>query len=112
MTNEQPEALRLAELLEAVPFIGFVFDEQPGVEDPGLAKDAAAELRRLHAELEVTERQVEILTDALAESRKMDVDLLWQALEAFGQLQVNSSMSIHQLEIIASVVESLKERLK
>jgi hypothetical protein len=47
--TQQTEASRLADLLEAVPFVGFVFNEQPGTEDPGLAKEAAAELRRLEA---------------------------------------------------------------
>ncbi len=54
--TQQPEALRIADLLEAVPFIGFIFDEQSGTEDPGLVKEAAAELRRLH-ELEESQKE-------------------------------------------------------
>ena len=46
--NKQSEALRLADALETVPFIGFISDGQPGTEDPFLCKQAAAELRRLH----------------------------------------------------------------
>jgi hypothetical protein len=39
--------------------------------DPkSLTRKASAELRRLQAELEATNRQVEILSDALAESRR------------------------------------------
>ena len=53
MTDKQPKALMLADaLLEPV-----VLDKH--------AMQAAAELRRLHSELEATDRQVNILTDAL-----------------------------------------------
>ncbi len=69
--NAQPEALELAEKLEAVPFIGFIYDGLPGTEDPVLCKQAAAELRRLH---EVNSELVEALKafdDAAKDSKSI-----------------------------------------
>ena len=97
----QPEALRLAdELLDGMN------DEHWNQ----LNADAAAELRRLHAELQATERQVEILTDALVESRKMDVDLLRQALDVLeNHTAIKHPQQIYYRD---SAIAALKERLK
>ena len=65
-----PAALRLADHLER--FRSFPDD---------LA--AAAELRRLHAEIEATERQVEILTDELSKCSKENAKLR-EALKEVG----------------------------
>ncbi len=59
MTTEKPLAIALADALEN--FFGGAPSEQ-----------AAAELRRLHAELEATERQVEILSDDLSKCSKVN----------------------------------------
>jgi hypothetical protein len=61
MTQES-NALRLADAYEATGLRGHI--------------EAAAELRRQHEEIQATERQVEILSDALAESRKINAELL------------------------------------
>ena len=50
MTDKQPEALRLAELLELAP--------EDGVE-PQTTEDAAAELRRLQARIAELEAELE-----------------------------------------------------
>lgn len=50
MTTKQPEALRLADALNGIPFIGFFAHGQLGTEDSGVCKEAATELRRLHEE--------------------------------------------------------------
>ena len=52
MTTQQPEALRLAELLELAP--------EDGVE-PQTAEDAAAELRRQHARIAELEAKLEAI---------------------------------------------------
>ena len=49
MTDTQPEALRLADELDAVPETGA---------DPQMIQEAAAELRRLHAEVELLRKMV------------------------------------------------------
>ena len=67
VVREKPEALRLADLLEKPAGSSSVF------RDP-----AAAELRRLHAEVEENDRNLGDLTDDLIKA----VALLRQALEA------------------------------
>jgi hypothetical protein len=64
--STQPEALRLADLLESCPLT--VGDAQQAV--------AAAELRRLHELHELYRDKVQRVTDALAESRKANQELL------------------------------------
>ena len=86
--TKQAEALRLADLLDAVPFIGFVFDEQPGMEDPSLAKEAAVELRRLHEE---NQRLKTVMIAAAEEIAKH-----WEAhcdVEGYGPVNL-----LHRLE--------------
>ena len=76
----QPEALRLADLLETYPL-------------NECDKEAAAELRRLHEELAVTVYQVELLSDDLSRCSKMNSELLealssvwlWMKNQADGQ---------------------------
>ena len=58
MTNKQPEALRLAELLELAP--------EDGIE-PQTTEDAAAELRRQHAEIESLQATIEIMVEEHAD---------------------------------------------
>lgn len=88
MTNEQSTALRLAELLEAVPFIGFVFDEQPGVEDPGLAKDAAAMLRKLY--VHNTELENSLIKKSIA------IQKIWKERDELRQQQVADEALLRQ----------------
>jgi hypothetical protein len=52
MTPEQPLALRLADDIDAVPEIGA---------DPDMLQDAAAELRRLHAENEAMREALAVM---------------------------------------------------
>ena len=60
---KKPEALRLAEWLDN--------RTMKMLQD----REAARELRRLHAELEATDRQVEILTDELSKCDKENAKL-------------------------------------
>lgn len=62
----QPKALRLAELMLERPHDALDF----------LPAKAAAELRRLHEELQATERQVEILSDDLSRCSRLNAELL------------------------------------
>ena len=58
MTDKQPEALRLAELLELAP--------EDGVE-PQTTEDAAAELRRLHARIAELEARIKTMAEEHAD---------------------------------------------
>jgi septal ring factor EnvC (AmiA/AmiB activator) len=78
MTTEQPLALRLADYLDVTPRTGLAYSAKV---------QAAAELRRQHAEIEATDRQVEILTDTLSECSKANARLHAEneALRGFAQ---------------------------
>ena len=67
----QPEALRLADAMDAVNT-----NNADSLLVQMAARSAAAELRRLHEELAATERQVEILSDDLSRCGKMNSELL------------------------------------
>lgn len=79
--SAQPEALRLADWLQAaVQTYPQMSEDEPGgyaTEVDQVMDEAAAELRRLHAENEANERNLCQLTDELAKT----VTLLRQALE-------------------------------
>ena len=82
----QLEALRLAEALENTPN----WQKEEWNSDwkasvmhfSRVPFEAAAELRRLHEELQATERQVEILSDDLSRCSKINRELLEALIEA------------------------------
>jgi hypothetical protein len=67
MTHTKDEALKLASALDNW---ATQMDMGRKPDPKSLTRKASAELRRLQAELDATNRQVEILSDALAESRR------------------------------------------
>ena len=78
---QQPRALRLAYRLEdfALSLPAYGFDDQP-------PKDAAAELRRLHARVKEFEAERDVAKGSLSGLAKRKDDWKWRAMEAEAQL--------------------------
>jgi hypothetical protein len=76
-----------------------------------LAEEPLQRLTDVHQEIEATERQVEILTDALHESRKADKAVLRQALEALVHARVRPAHKQDPSKYEAAIA-AIKERLQ